>query len=216
MELKSDEIKRRICDTNNRKYGVPSPMQHEEIKQKLVDIMIKKHGGIGLGSKNIYQKIHNTIGNKYGHEHYTQCSEYHTNKRHKYITPKYPNMSFDSNWEIDVYDFLSENHINFEYQPSIVLYFWYDGKIRTYHPDFKVGEKLIEVKGDNFFRINESTGQEEMYCPYRYPEWTDEYYEWVCGLYEAKHQCMIENSILIFRKYEIKHLTLQLFQLNGK
>jgi hypothetical protein len=45
-----------------------------------------------------------------------------------------------------------------------------------------------------------------MYCPYRYPEWTDEYYEWKCGLYEAKHQCMLENGVVILRRLEIQSL----------
>ena len=86
-----------------------------------------------------------------------------------------------------VYDFLTEHNIPFEYQPTISFPYEYKGTHHTYHPDFRIGNKIIEVKGDHFFRINESTGQEEMYCPYRYPEWSDEYYEWKCGLYEAKH-----------------------------
>ena len=66
--------------------------------------------------------------------------------------------------------------------------------------------RIYEVKGDHFFRINETTGKEEMYCPYRYPEWSDEYYAWRCGLEEAKHQCMISNDVIILRKNEMNHL----------
>jgi hypothetical protein len=97
-------------------------------------------------------------------------------------------MTFDRSWEFKVYDFLTEHNIPFEYHPSISIPYEYDGKQHTYHPDFRVGDRIVEVKGDHFFRINKSTGQEEMYCPWRRPEWSDEYYEWTCGLYEAKHQ----------------------------
>ena len=44
--------------------------------------------------------------------------------------------------------FLIENNIGFEYQPSISFEYEYDGKVHTYHPDFKVGDKIFEVKGD--------------------------------------------------------------------
>ena len=109
-------------------------------------------------------------------------------------------MTFDRSWEFKVYDFLTEHNIPFEYHPSISIPYEYRGTQHTYHPDFKVGNRIVEVKGDNFFRVNKLTGQEEMYNPYRYPEWTDEKYDWICGLYEAKHQCMLLNNVIILRK----------------
>ena len=57
-------------------------------------------------------------------------------------------MTFGSSWEFKVYDFLKEHGIEFEYQPSISFEYEYDGKVHTYHPDFKVGDKIFEVKGD--------------------------------------------------------------------
>lgn len=120
-------------------------------------------------------------------------------------------MTFATSWEFKVYDFLTENHIEFEYQPSVTLPYEYKGTQHTYHPDFKVGDMLVEVKGDNFFRINESTGVEEMFCPYRYPEWSNDYYDWMCGLYEAKHQCMIANEVKILRMNDIANLEVAMF-----
>ena len=73
------------------------------------------------------------------------------------------------------------------------------------------GRRIVEVKGDQFFRFNESTGKEEMFCPRRYPEWRDEYYNWMCGLYEAKHKCMLKNNVLILRESNIKNLNIELF-----
>lgn len=115
-------------------------------------------------------------------------------------------MTFGSSWEFLVYDFLIEHNIQFEYQPDISIPYEYKGTHHTYHPDFKVGDRIIEIKGDNFFRINESSGEEEMFCPYRNEDWSDEKYDWMCGLYEAKHQCMITNYVIILREQNIKNL----------
>lgn len=38
-----------------------------------------------------------------------------------------------------------------------------------------------------------------MLCPYRNANWTDEQYLEICALYEVKHQCMLDNSIVILR-----------------
>lgn len=105
-----------------------------------------------------------------------------------------------------VYDFLTEHNIAFEYQPAISIPYEYKNTHHTYHPDFKVDDKIIEVKGDNFFRINKFTGIEEMFCPYRNKDWSDEKYEWMCGLYEAKHQCMICNHVIILREQNVRNL----------
>ena len=115
-------------------------------------------------------------------------------------------MTFDSNWEVLVYEFCKDNNIDVEYSPSITYEYEYDGITWTYHPDFLVNGKLYEVKGDQFFRINESTNQEEMFCPYRNPDWSDEHYNWMCGKYEAKHQCMLKNNIVILRNSDIQNI----------
>ena len=108
-------------------------------------------------------------------------------------------MTFGNSWEFKVYDFLTEHNIPFEYQPAISIPFDCEGTHHTYHPDFFVGDRIVEVKGDNFFRINEETGQEEMYLTWQ-GNLSDEEYEWKCKVMEAKHQCMIANNVIILRK----------------
>ena len=147
---------------------------------------------------------------KYGVSHYSQSPEFHKKSHKKYTNPKYPNMTFGSSWEFLVYDFLTDNNIQFEYQVEPIEY-EYDGKTHKYFPDFRVNGKIYEIKGDNFFRINESTGKEEMFCPYRDPDWSDEQYRWECSKYEAKHQCMIANNVTILRQSQIKNLTIEMF-----
>lgn len=114
-------------------------------------------------------------------------------------------MSLATSWEFKVYDFLKEHHIQFEYQPEISIPYECEGTHHTYHPDFLVQDRIVEVKGDNFFRINENTGEEEMYLTWK-GNLSDEEYEWRCKVMEAKHQCMIANNVIILRKNEIAHL----------
>lgn len=211
-------------------YGVDYPIQLDEFKQKMTDTWIRNHGGVGFGSDivkcAIWNKYHvdnvsqldyvkelkkKTSIENWGVDNYAKTTEYHTKAHKRYRNQKYPDMTFGSSWEFEVYDFLLENHIDFEYQPAISIPYEYDGTNHTYHPDFLVGGRIYEVKGDNFFRYNENTGKEEMFCPYRGKDWTDEHHEWMCGLYEAKHQCMIANNVIILRQYQIKNLSVDMF-----
>lgn len=121
-------------------------------------------------------------------------------------------MTFDSTWEVKVYEFCRNNSIPIEYSPEISYPYEYDKIIWTYHPDFLINGRVYEVKGDNFFRINESTGLEEMFNPYRESYWSDERYEWECGKYEAKHQCMLKNNVHILRKNDIVNLSMKTFE----
>ena len=159
----------------------------------------------------VKEKVRSSFIEHYGVDNYAQSVEYHKKAHKPYMNPKYPDMTFGSSWEFKVYDFLLENHIDFEYQPAISLSYEYKETHHTYHPDFLINGKVYEVKGDNFFRINESTGQEEMFCPYRNKDWPDEKYDWMCGLYEAKYQCMLANDVVILRSTDIKNISLSTF-----
>lgn len=86
----------------------------------------------------------------------------------------------------------------------------YDGVTHYYHPDFLVNGRIYEVKGDNFFKTNESTGQEEMYLTWQ-GDLSDEEYEWRCGLLKAKYQCMLANDVVILRSKDIKNISLSTF-----
>ena len=88
----------------------------------------------------------------------------------------------------------------------------YDGRTFVYHPDFKICNRIVEIKGDQFFRINESTGKEEMFCQYGRKKLGEEKWNWLCGKFEAKHQCMLKNNVVILRDDNIKNLTIELFK----
>ena len=208
----SEEIQdkaRKTCLENN---GVENPFNSREFQEKARETIRRNHNGkVGYAAKDIMEKTYATSEERYGYEHYTQSPEYHQTKKHKYHSEKYPELTFDSKWEVKVYEFCKDNNIPIEYSPKISYEYEYDRRTWTYHPDFIINGKVYEVKGDYFFRTNESTGQEEMFNPYREQEWSDEHYDWICKKFEAKHQCMIKNNVLILRDKDIKHLSIGLF-----
>ena len=148
----------------------------------------------------------------WGVDNYSQTDEFAKKCHKRYTNPKYPDMSWANSWEFKVYDFLTEHHIPFEYQPSISIPYYCEGTRHYYHPDFLVGDKIVEVKGDNFFRINEETGKEEMYLTWQ-GNLSDEEYELKCEIMEAKHQCMIANNVIILRQADIFNLSIDIFTL---
>ena len=209
---KSSVVQSKMKKTCNERYGVDYVTNLEFVQDKIRKTCENKFGvQYPLQSKTIRNIATNTCFERHGVMWYPQSKEYHKKAHKRYTNPKYPDMTFSSSWEFKVYDFLMENHIEFEYQPSILFEYEYDGKIHTYHPDFKVGDKIYEVKGDYFFRINETTNQEEMYCPYRYDDWTNDEYNNECRRFEAKHQCMIRNNVIILRNSQIKNLSVDIF-----
>ena len=207
-----EQVKRKIRQRNLEIRGVENPSQSKEVRQKQIQSCIRNLGVPYPGqSELVKRKAVASNRLKFNCDYYTQSAEYHKNKKHKFESKKYPGNKFDSTWEVKVYEFCKDHNILVEYSPEISYPYEYDGKTCTYHPDFLINGKVYEVKGDYFFRINESTGKEEMFCPYRRDEWTEDEYEWRCGRYEAKHQCMIANDVIILRGKDINNLTIEMF-----
>ena len=229
----SIEFRQMLKDYWMRNYGVENSLQLKEVRDKAHNTFNKRYVEDAIGkelvSKHrrdtmqklygvnhqmelewVKEKIRKTNNERFGCDYYSQTNEFHKKCHKRYTNPKYPDMSWADSWEFKVYDFLTEHNIPFEYQIKPIPY-EYDGGTHYYHPDFLVNGRIYEVKGDNFFRINEETGKEEMYKPWRDPNISDEEYEWQCGKEEAKHQCMIANNVKILRKKEIDNLSVELF-----
>ena len=210
--LESEEVQDKARKTRLENNGVENPFNSREFQEKARETMRRNHNGnIGYAAKDIMEKACATSEERYGYEHYTQSAEYHKNKKHKLHSEKYPELTFDSTWEVKVYEFCKDHNIPVEYSPEISYPYEYDERTWTYHPDFLINGKVYEVKGDHFFKYNESSGQEKMFCPYRNPKWSDEQYAWICGKFEAKHQCMIKNNVRIMRDADIKNLCVEMF-----
>lgn len=193
-------------ETTQKSYGVNFYVQTEEFKNKKQQ-HYQETFGVDHQSQTpqFWEHYRTTCNDRYNTDHYFRTSEFQKKCHKRYTNPKYPDMSWATSWEFKVYDFLTENNIQFEYQPAVSIPYYCEGTYHTYHPDFLVGDRIVEVKGDNFFRINETTGKEEMYLTWQ-GDLSDKEYEWKCKVMEAKHQCMIANNVIILRKNEIAHL----------
>lgn len=199
----SEQVKKKIRAKWMKTLGVDNPQKSKKVQEKTRNTNNDRYGGPAPAcSKEVVSRMEQTCQDRYGVSNFSYSPLFSAYHRKRIF---HDNIWFDSSWEIEVYDFLKENHVPFGYSPSISIPYEYDGRQYTYHPDFIVNGKLYEVKGDHFFRVNES-GHEVMVNPYRDPEWTDERYEWECGKYEAKHQCMISNNVTIIRECQMTDL----------
>ena len=207
----SEEIRIRQETTNEERYGNKCSLHGKEIEKKTMETNMSRRGvPYPMMSKEVRDKSIAKCQKNWGVDNYVQTREYHQRAHKPYTNPKYPEMSFGSSWEFKVYDFLTEHNIPFEYQIEPIPY-EYDNGIHYYHPDFLVNGRIYEVKGNQFFKIDESTGKEIMCVPNR-KSYTEEEYLWRCGKEEAKHQCMIEHNVVILRHSQIKNLTIDMFR----
>ena len=207
----SNIIQSKMINTNLERRGVKNPAQDPNVKLKMINTNLERRGVkyIGLDPKvqekivqtnlerrgvkypaqdpKVYEKFKQTCLETFGYCFPAQSPDYKF--RRKRIDYDY--LTFDSNWELIVYMYCKDNGISCVYQPNVTIPYKYNSKIHYYHPDFLINGKLYEVKGDHFFE------DDKMINPYNRIE--DE-------LYEAKHQCMIDNNVVILTKYEINHL----------
>ena len=183
--FQSDDKKKKSKETCVERYGVESYTKTDEYKEKTKQTNLEKYGvEYYFQSDDKKKKSKETCVERYGVEHYSQTSKFAKYHR-KQI--EYDGLTFDSNWEVIVYKYCKENNISCEYQPDIIFEYEYNDKKHYYHPDFLINGKLYEVKGDHFF------DGDKMICPYNRNDYMD-------GLFEAKHQCMLKNGVIILRK----------------
>lgn len=215
----SEEYKKSVRKTSLEKYGVEHFTQTPEYKEKQKSVMLERYGvEHALQVKEFRQKAKETCRKKYGVESYTQTQEcldkmqetckkkygvinYSQTKEWSHKKQKmilYDGLTFDSSWEVEIYQYCKENNIPCEYQPDITFEYEYEEMKHYYHPDFCINGKLYEVKGDQFF------DGDKMICPYDRNEYKD-------GLAESKHQCMIKNNIIILKGDDIKKLKERIF-----
>ena len=197
--MQDEEVKMKTKKTNNLRYGCDYSASSEIVKKKIIEYFLNTYGVVNpFQLESVKLKSKQTMMHKYGVEYYVQSNEYHKNKKHKFNSIKYPGVTFDSTWEVKVYEFCRDNNINVEYSPNISFKYDYMDKCHTYHPDFKIGDKIVEVKGGQFFdEFN------KMINPY---DRTQD------GKYESKHQCMVKNNVLILRNIDetyMKHCFLK-------
>lgn len=177
-------------------YNTEYSFQSDNNKQKTKETLTNKYGSVENSYKIRTNKAEKTNIERYGCKSPAQSPDIDCSC-HRI---QYDGHNFDSNWEYLYYKYLKEHNIDFVYKPKITLEFEYDGQIRYYKPDFKVNGVLTEIKGDQFFKDG------KMICPWKHKDDTLEQIEWRNGLFEAKHQCMLNNGVNILKQKELKEL----------
>ena len=130
-------------------------------------------------NSNTQNKRRKTCLKKYGYDNYSKTPEFHKKSIQTYT---YNKTVFASAQEIAYYIYLTDNNIDFEYQPSSCCFKYtldIDGSEHTYHPDFllKSDNFIVEIKGKNNFNKNGYPIRNNM----------DDWHE--------KYQCMKDNNV---------------------
>ena len=179
----ADEVKKTIAGTNKDRYGASTYLhsaQGEEHKKKSC---LEKYGVDSFSKTLMHTEMMKATNRKnYGTDWPQQNREFMRNMLKKYA---YDGMNFDSAVELAIYIWCKDNGISFEYQPNIVFYYECNKTTHAYEPDFLIEGKLVEVKGDHFFKEDGT-----MQNPFDHSQ---------DALYEAKHQCMLNNDVEIWR-----------------
>jgi len=172
------------------KYNVDNISQLDEIKIKKEESCLK-HFGVSNPSysKEVLSKIENTLYQRYGVKHPLQYREFQLKTKSKYI---YEDINFDSSWELIFWLYNKEvlnNNITRILDPLI---YYYNDEEFKYFPDFKIDDKIYEIKGDHFFN-----DEGILIDPWDNSEYGN-------GKAKAKYDCMLENHITILRGNDIK------------
>lgn len=190
---KTRDSLRRTCEA---KYGVSSYFETKTFKEKAIATWTKKYGSQDLVIDNPFEvpsiikkirdKAKQTIIQKYGVENYSQSIEAQKHHRARY---EYENVFFDSSAELAFWIWCKDTGKTIERSPLKIPYI-FNGKTHYYFPDFKVDEKLFEIKGPQFLKDDGT--------------WQNIFDHSKDELLEAKHQCAIENEVTILYDNDYK------------
>ena len=204
MQLKQEKATK----TNLERYGVTNTYQLPEIKEKAQRVWKENEAEIhekmqktcleryGDPFYHNQEQANKTRLEKYGVENFFQIKEIHEKAiQNNRFTPNkyfYQNEFFDSFPELCFYLYHIINHIEIIREP-IELNYEFEGKLYHYYPDFKVGDSIYEIKGDQFL------AEDGSWCnPFKHSQ--DE-------LFKAKYICAVENNIkILYEKDYIKYI----------
>lgn len=154
------EVRKKYRETCKRKYGCENAFQSEKVKQKIKESMIKNYGvEHALQCKEFKEKFIKTCNERLGVDYPSQNVEVLRKLRRKYT---YNSIHFDSSWELAFYIYNVDHNIMFEYQPDLNIWYELNGKKHKYIPDFKIGDRIIEIKGEQFYRMNTEQFQSKL------------------------------------------------------
>ena len=174
----SDETKEKKKKTNLEHCGYDCNFKDPAWQEKARQTRLETTGyEYPAQDPKIQEKIKNTKQKRFGQP----CSP-----SHHYT---YDEKSFDSSYELAMYIWLKDNGIHFEY--SCTTYFDYidkNGKSHVYCPDFKIGNSIVEIKGQQFIDENG-----KLTVPYKGKNKQDS--QLLIDVAQAKHECMKLNNV---------------------
>jgi hypothetical protein len=206
--LQNKSIRDKTVETMCRRYGVTNSMFLPEVREKVKKTMRDKYGvDYPLQNPIVNAKATATRLARYGVEYPAQSQEIMDRIIGKRIKnqclenrPQIDGLVFDSGWELEFYIFCKNRGLSVEYHPCSFEYS-HNGKTHRYYPDFRVGDKLYEIKGDCF--INQDGTWRS---PFRREGSTDDEYADECARMEAKRQCILKHGVIIVSRAEMKNL----------
>lgn len=193
----TQECRDKVAATNLERYNATTYLASDQFKEKQKAHNLEEYGvEYTFQRQDVKDKIQQTNIERYGFKYAMQNNEVSRKTRQKYL---YNGIHFDSGLELAYYIWLTDRGLKFKYNSSYGIPYVFNGKTHVYMRDFEIFNDdgtttSIELKGAHFFDDNG-----KMICPYRNADWTDKQYSEICALYEAKHQCMLDNDIVILR-----------------
>lgn len=177
-DLERSEILKKRKNTNRERYGTDFAQQSDVVKEHYKQNSLQKWGVSNPSRSPIVRaKAEQTCRERYGTNHPSNGC---------YL---YKNQTFDSSWELALWIYAEDHNISIEREP-IILQYDFNGETHTYYPDFKFGDRLLEIKGPQFF---DSTGK--MINPFN-PDGND--------LMEAKHLAGLAQGVEFWSKKEMQ------------
>lgn len=197
---KSPEVQKSIAKTNMNRYGATTYLHSKQGDKHKKKTCLERYGVDSFSKTSMHTEMMKEANRKnYSADWPQQNRDFMRNVLKKYT---YDNINFDSSVELAIYIWCKDHNIDFIYQPDVIFYYEHNYMKHAYEPDFIIEGKMIEIKGDHFFKEDGT-----MQNPFDHSQ--DE-------LYEAKHQCMIKNNIEIWKFNDYKKYLDYIKEMYGK
>lgn len=187
-----------------RKYGVDNssklekhreymtnhnPACRPEVRQKISESMSNR---TAEELRLAHEKYIRTMMEHYGVQNLCELPDFQK-KTHRNRKYKIDNYYFDSVEEVLFYNYHLAIGNKIVPHPDTYFTYEYDNKTHLYFPDFEVNGQYYEIKGHHYLKEDGT-----WHNPYTKDNSDD-------GLYEAKHQCVLKNTTLLY-DYDLQYM----------
>jgi len=194
------EFRQKAEATMISRYGAKCTSQSKILKEKCIKTNKEKYGTEWYISSNKSKELRKSIfQEKYGVSNYVETEEF-KDKARKSKIEKYGNVShinkyfydntyFDSGWELKFYIYCKDHNIAIQ-KSKIYFSYIFNNKKHYYFPDFILPCGIIEIKGNQFLKDNNS-----WYNSLNETDNDRQYY---------RYKCALENNVTILTGKELK------------